>query len=140
MGMVETMKKIAAQSGEAATPAAFMIGTVTKITPALQVMVDNRFYIDEPALVVMKGFKKDEVYPTHTHGIEAHTHDIGAFTTEMSEGSPHNHQVTKKTTVANTKALSTDPKVEKYFGLKVGEKVVLLRNYGGQEFLVLGRV
>jgi len=25
-------------------------------------------------------------------------------------------------------------------GIKVGDKVILLRNYGGQEFLVLGRV
>lgn len=34
----------------------------------------------------------------------------------------------------------TGAKSEYYYGLKTGEKVVLLRNQGGQQFLVLGRV
>lgn len=34
----------------------------------------------------------------------------------------------------------TDAKSEYYYGLAVGDKVVLLRNAGGQAFLVLGRV
>ena len=35
---------------------------------------------------------------------------------------------------------NTDAKSEYYYGLAVGDKVVLLRNAGGQAFLVLGRV
>lgn len=35
---------------------------------------------------------------------------------------------------------NTDGASEYYYGLAVGDKVVLLRNQGGQSFLVLGRV
>ena len=35
---------------------------------------------------------------------------------------------------------NTGPTSEYYYGLAVGDKVVLLRNQGGQSFLVLGRV
>ena len=121
MGMLETMKKIAQQTSEAATPAAFMFGTVTKIEP-VQILVDNRFYIDESVLVIPRELRKDEAYRTHTHKIPGHTHSVPgvpALTTSEKE-------------------LETGEEV--YSGLQVGDKVVLLRNYGGQEYLVIGRV
>ena len=37
-------------------------------------------------------------------------------------------------------SLVTDDETETYLGLEVGEKVVLLRDYGGGRFVILGRV
>ena len=43
-------------------------------------------------------------------------------------------------TLKNDYLTNTGPTSEYYYGLSVGDKVVLLRNQGGQSFLVLGRV
>lgn len=41
---------------------------------------------------------------------------------------------------SNAGNTDTGANSEYYYGLKTGEKVVLLRNQGGQQFLILGRV
>ena len=78
--MLDTIKKISAQTGQAAVPTAFMYGSVLSAGP-LRVWVDNRFEIGSEALVTMKDT-----------------------------------------------------------ALAIGDKVVLLRNQGGQQYLILGRV
>ena len=78
--MLDTIKKISAQTGQTAVPAAFMYGSIISMNP-LCVWVDNRFEIGQEALVSFKD-----------------------------------------TT------------------LTAGDKVVLLRNYGGQQYLILGKV
>ena len=83
MSILDTMKKIAEQSQNAAVPAALLFAQVTAVSP-LVVRVDNRFDLPASALVVLK--EKD--------------------------GDP----------------------------LAVGDKLALLRNHGGQSFLVLGKV
>lgn len=135
MGMLETMKKIAQQTNEAATPAAFMFGTVTKINP-VQILVDNRFYIDESVLVIPRELRKDEAYKTHTHKIPGHAHSIPSHSTGSAGEDSHSHNVPAQNTTE--KELETSEEI--YSGLQVGDKVILLRNYGGQEYLVMGRV
>ena len=81
MSILDTMKKIAEQSQNAAVTAAYLYAQVTAVSP-LVVRVDNRFDLPASALVVLK--EKD--------------------------GDP----------------------------LAVGDKLALLRNHGGQSFLVLG--
>lgn len=79
--MLEQIKRISKQTGEAETPTRFLFGTVTKLSP-LTVFVDSRFYLSGPALISL-----------------------------LDTPSP-----------------------------AVGDKVVLLRNRGGQQYLILGRV
>ncbi len=83
MSILDTMKKVAEQSQNAAVPAAFLFGRVTAVSP-LTVRVDNRFDLPASSLVVLKS--QDD-----------------------------------------------DP-------LAVDDKLALLRNYGGQSFLILGKV
>ena len=125
MGLLETMKQVAQATNDAGMPTAFLFGSVTKTSP-LTIRVDNRFDISGDAIVVMKEFQAG-FYPTHYHtGVKG-----SPSTEEKSGGSgdasfaAHSH---------------TDAKSEYYYGLAVGDKVVLLRNAGGQAFLVLGRV
>lgn len=78
--MLEQIKKISKRTGEAATPARFLFGEVSKLKP-LTVQVEELLPISAPALVVLKGA-----------------------------------------------------------GFSVGDKVILLRDYGGQRYLILGCV
>lgn len=98
--MLDTVKRIAQQTGEAGAPAAILFGTVVSAAP-LTVRLDNRFDISGEALLVPRELRAGE-YRTHTHGGTGGT--------------------------------------ESYYGLAAGEKVALLRNAGGQQFYVLGRV
>lgn len=79
--MLNTIKKVASQTGQAAVPAKIMYGEVVGTSP-MSVRVDARFIVGASALVVLQ--------------------DIPV--------------------------------------LAVGEKVALLRDHGGQTYLVLGRI
>lgn len=134
MGITETMKKIAEQSQNTNVPAAFLFGEVTAAFP-LTIRIDNRFDITGDAIVLMKEFKAG-YYPTHRH-----TGFAGSPTTQARSGgagdasfASHDH------TLKGDYQTNNDAKSEYYYGLAVGDKVVLLRNHGGQSFLVLGRV
>jgi hypothetical protein len=83
----------------------------------------------------MKEFKAG-AYPTHTHTIDPHDHVVPSHSTQAAGEGPHTHSVSAFNT--KTTGLTTNPEV--YFGLAVDDRVVLLRNQGGQSFLVLGRV
>ena len=102
--MLEELKKVVKQTEDANVPARFL--------SPLTVLVDNRFYLSQPALVVLK-----EMY--------GHKHVVPGHSTEVA--SNHSHGV-----------MQFDSNIAE--ALKVGDKVVLLRNYGGQEYLILGRL
>lgn len=135
--MVDQIKKVAEQTQQAGMPARFMLGQVTAVEP-LTIRVDNRFDISNgevQQIILMKEFQKG-YYPTHRHrGFK------DAPQTEEAAGgggeeafSSHAH------TLKNTYWTEEDEQSEYYYGLQVGDKLVLLRQQGGQEFLVLGRI
>ena len=132
MGILDTMKKVAEQTGQAGVPAAFMFGTVKSVSP-LVIRVDNRLDIGEKQVVLMKEFRSGS-YLTHKHTIPPHDHTVPQHNTETADA--HSHCVQP----FQTENTGLETAQEVYFGLSVGDKVVLLRNQGGQEFLVLGRV
>lgn len=134
MGLLDTMKRISEQTGAVNVPAAFLFGTVEVVAP-LTIRVDNRFDISGDAIVLTKEFKAGG-YATHTHTIDPHAHTVPTHTTESAGDGPHAHSVKPVTT--QTTGLTTN--TETYFGLAVGDKLVLFRNQGGQSFLVMGRV
>lgn len=135
--MVEQMKRIARQTEEAGKPMRFMIGQVTAADP-LTIRVDNRFDIsnaDTQQIWVMKQFQEG-YYPTHRHrGFKD-----APQTEETSGGGGDEAFSSHAHTLKNTYWTEEDDSSEYYYGLQVGDKVVLLRQPGGQEYLVLGRV
>lgn len=120
--MLEAIKKISRQTDEQGKPAGIMFGVVQTVGP-VSVMVDNRFLIGEGALIIPRELRGGPC-ATHTHTIPAHQ-------TEAGGDPPHGHGVVRQTTETPT---------EIYYGLQPGEKVILIRNRGGQEYLVVGRV
>lgn len=105
--MIDQIKQIMRGTEEASAPCTFLFGSVISESP-LQVQIDNRFIVDEAALVRLKGQTEGE-YNTHTHDVV-----VGGVT-----------YTTKKT-------------AENHYGLKTGDKLALLRERGGQRFLILG--
>ncbi len=74
----------------------------------LQVQVDNRFIISGAGVVLMKRQTAGE-FSTHTHRVK----------------------------ISGTE-YTTEEEHENYAGLKTGDKLALLRERGGQRYLVLG--
>jgi len=65
MGLLDTMKKVAEQTGQAGVPTAFLFGTVTSTSP-LVIRVDNRFNIGEKQIVLMKQFRPESTRRINT--------------------------------------------------------------------------
>lgn len=125
MGLLNTMKKVAEGTNNSSVPAAFFFGTVSKTVP-LTIRVDNRFDISGDAIILTKEMKEG-YYSTHYHkGFEGDP--------ATKKAADHVHEL------KNNYQTNTDDKSEYYYGLDIGDKVVLFRNYGGQTFLVMGRV
>ena len=123
--MLDQIKKVVQGTSEAGSPACWLFGTVTSAEP-LTIMVDNRFEIGEKQLVVMGQFRKGYI----------HTHKHKAFqqspATEIADS--HTHQLKDNYWTCE------DDESEYTYGLETGDKVVLFRNAGGQEYLILGRM
>lgn len=134
MALLDTMKKVAEQSQNANVPAAFLFGIVTAASP-LTIRVDNRFDITGEAIVVTKEFRAG-YYPTHRHSGFANSPTTQAKSGGSGDAAFASHDHTLK----DDYLTNTGPTSEYYYGLAVGDKVVLLRNQGGQAFLVLGRL
>lgn len=116
--MLEQIKRIAAQTDAAGVPTMIMFGVVKAASP-LTIYVDNRFEINESAIILPREFRAGAL-STHTHTV-----------------SPHSHTIPGADSTGDSAPVTAG---EVYHGLTVGEKLVLLRNHGGQEYLVLGRL
>lgn len=114
--LINALKKISVEANEASDPVRIMFGIVTKTNP-LTIMADQRLIIDKSKLILCSSVVERSVEET----FNMYTENTYSYTL-------HNHSITgKKNVVLN-------------FGLKEGEKVILLRMQGGQSFLVLDRV
>lgn len=117
--MLEAIRMAAASGIEAGKPVAVLFGEVVRTGP-LEVMVDQRFSVDEEFLVLPESLTRYEADLTHRH---AYT-DAGASGT------------VSRTTEAG---LSAAPLIIRH-GLEAGNKVILLRVQGGQKYVILDKV
>lgn len=112
--MIEHIKRAALAAWEASGPVAVQFGTVVRDDP-LEVYVDQRFTIDADFLVVPESLTRLELDLRHRHDLPA-----GAGGGATGEA-------------------LTEPVVVRP-GLKAGDRVVLLRMQGGQQYLILDKV
>lgn len=148
--MLTLIKQAAVEVWESLQPTVFFNGQVMALEP-LTVKVDNRFELSGEALVVPLELRSG-AYQTHTHTIDPHDHTVQPHTHTVPNhqtsagGDPtHAHGVPpveteEKPLISDPTGLITNATTETYHGLQVGDKVVLLRNQGGQRFLILGRL
>ena len=130
--LVESMKKAALGAYDASGPVAVLVGTVAQIDP-LEIYVDQKMAIKAPMLILARNVTDHVVEMGVSHWTEdetEHTHAIVDTYTGggSSEATSHRHayEGRKTFTVHN--------------GLKAGEKVILMREQGGQRFVVLDRL
>jgi hypothetical protein len=128
----DNIKNIALNALEASKPSGIFFGTVLSASP-LKIQVEQKMTLGAEFLVLSTLVQDFTVNMTIDHKTEAeteHTHDI--HDTYSGGGSSdttiHLHDY------KGTKAFRV------HLGLKVGEKVILLRVQGGQQFIVLDRV
>ena len=121
-GFLENVKRAAVEAIEASKPFAFVLGKVTSVSP-LKVQVDQKFELTASQLILTNAVRDYTVYMTVDHQTEN-----TAGRSEEAAFASHKHAYRGK----------KDFKV--HLGLKVGEKVLMLRCDGGQKFIVLDRL
>lgn len=146
MGMADVIKKAAQSQSNAGQPAALVFGVVMTEEPEITIQVDGRFLIEKENIVIPKHLRKGEQWDSHKHklfppvapmnltGIMVGT-DGGA---EPSDVADHAHKLDDIYWTNNDD--NTLKGREIYYGLKVGDKVALFRNAGGQQYYVMGVV
>lgn len=112
--LLDVIKAAGIDAVGASNPVNIMFGEIVTVDP-LSVKVDQRFTLPADFLIVPESLTKYEVDLTHSHQYT----DNGSSRTTST-------------------ALTT--KLVIRFGLKAGDKVLLLRVQGGQKFVILDKV
>lgn len=130
--IVEVMKKAGLDAVEASKPVNVFFGNVVSVNP-LKINVEQKMTLESPQLVLARNVTTHTIQMTVDHWTEIedeHTHAVHDTYTGGGSSDPttHNHAYKgKKTfTVHN--------------GLVVGDKVILIREQGGQRFIVIDRL
>ncbi len=118
MNMIQIIKKAALDAVEQSSPVNIAYGIVESLHP-LEVSVNQKFTLTEDFLIVPERLIRHEVDLKHNHAY---------IDTKMNTPTP---------------STTEDALLEKLVireGLQVGDKVLLLREQGGQRYLVMDRL
>lgn len=131
--MIDAIKQVALGAIEAGNPMAVLFGTVAKVNP-LEVNVDQRFTLTEDFLVIPESLKYiracDEKFEVSMKG---------NFLTGPVVEEENEEQWTGSTRMYGREITATRKKMP-LAPFEVGDKLILLRVQGGQQFVVLDRV
>ena len=124
---VKVIKKSAIEAVNNSKPADIFYGTVQSISP-LTIFIDQKLILSEKFLIIPESLTD---YETEISFDDPSVKQV--FTTwnmeETSESTPSKISFKEK----------IKHKITVYNSLKVGEKVILLRQQGGQKYMVLDR-
>ncbi len=124
--LINIMQQVAKPAASETTDLLF--GVVTSIKP-LKIKVDSRFEVDENFLI-LSALVKRTVIQIPDRETRGHNHVVPLHNTETGTSS-HTHPILAQNT-------STElPEILLWDGLKVNDKVRLLRINNGQQFYVL---
>lgn len=142
--LVKIIKKAAVDAVEAMKPANICFGTVESIAP-LQINVEQKMTLGKSQLVLCRNVTDYAVHTTmgwqtesysqpaisgssgqtKPGGEQEHTHE---FEMPGTSGTVHDHEISGK------------KEIVLHHNLSVGDKVVLLRQQGGQKYIVIDRI
>lgn len=126
-GLVDIMKRAALEAVDTNKPCDLKYGTVISKTP-LKVRITNQFIIPESMLIVPEYLTDYEIEVTIAPEYGWETIAKSGGSAEASFES-HTHDI-----------YHTKKKIKIHGALKVGDKVALLRQAGGQHFFILDRL
>lgn len=128
MGLASKIAKISKYENMSSMPSTVMYGIVTCTNP-LKIQNENKLIIDEDFLQLtdeVRDYKTKISFDNPDIKQEYTTWDMGETTESEMRKFDFKKKVKHEITVYNA--------------LEVGEKVILLRTQGGQEYVILGRV
>lgn len=120
--LAEVMKELAGQAETAARPSDYILGVVESSNP-LSIRVSQKDLITAEYLITTDAVRDYDVDIEVNHTTENRAGGGG-----YAEFASHNHDYTGR------------KKIRVYNGLKPGEVVVMIRQRGGQQYLVVSRV
>ena len=139
------VKRAALEAVMSSKPFALAFGTVISTAP-LKVQIDQKFILTEAQLILTSAVKDYTVEMTVDHETGNALSDIDLSHTHSYTDQSYTSSTTRTTQSGGKKDLTHkhEYKGKKKFtihlGLKVGEKVILLRADGGKQYIVLDRV
>ncbi len=143
--LFELLKEVAVKANSSTSPCNWLFGTVTSVGP-LKIKINNLITIDEPFLVLshlVKDHYVDMTVSMQTENdkflIKDHTHP---YEDTQPNGQPviKNTQTTPDLDVTHKHEIKHTIKVLQHYGLKVGEKVMLIQKAGAKTYYVLDRI
>lgn len=128
--LVRAVKKAAVEAVRAENPMGVCHGTVTCLSP-LEITTDQKLILGEKQLILTNAVRDYTVEMTVDHVTEviSHGHSVTDTYTGGGTAQPVDHSHPYK----GRKSFRV------HLGLKMGEKVILVRCDGGQQFVVLDR-
>lgn len=134
--LVKVIKRAATDANEAAKPSNIVFGKVVSVTP-LQINVEQKMVLGKSQLVLSRNVTdfRTAISMTTADGwateSSTHKHEIKDTYTSggTCEDNTHKHNINKKGLMITI-----------HNGLAVGDQVILVRQRGGQKFIVLDRV
>lgn len=153
-GFLADVKRAALEAVIAAKPFSLNYGTVISTSP-LQISVDQKLTLQAEQLILTNAVRDYTVYMTVDHNIGSALDNIDISHSHTYSGKTenpdmrdflHTHNYSGTTEKAEIKGLSHTheykgkKKFTVHLALNTGEKVLLLRADGGQQYIVLDRV
>ena len=124
--LVETLKRAAVEAMEAKKPVNVYFGEVVSAAP-LQINVEQKMVLGEKQLILSR--------------------NVTNFKTSITGGNIKNYYYTGSTTDSGTAPVSPSHvhavgkiEITVHNGLVVGDEVILLRQQGGQKYIVVDRI
>ena len=119
--LLQALKRVAKETGESSDPSDWCLGEVIGVGP-LTIRIEGKDEVTEEFLELTDAVRDYDVDITVSHTTE---NRAGGGGLALFESHNHDYKGRKRITVHN--------------GLHVGETVILLRQAGGQGFVVLSR-
>lgn len=137
--LVETLKRAAVEAVEAGKPVNIYFGEVVSTSP-LSINVEQKMILGEKQLILSRSVTDFQTTATVNgvteSSLEVHTHTVRGTDTR---GDSIN-LVTGEKDLAHTHEIKGEMEITVHNGLAAGDEVILIRQQGGQKFIVLDRI
>lgn len=143
--LVTAMKKAALDAMESAKPVSVYFGEVVSASP-LKINVEQKMELGKAQLILSRNVTDFKTMVTvdwvSESSLNSHSHEL-QNNTEDGGDPTHNHPLsgnTKSTSLAHTHRITGKKEIIVHNSLVAGDKVIILRQQGGQKFIVWDRV
>lgn len=143
--LVNLIKQVAVNAVNATKPAQVVFGKVKSVSP-LQIVVDQKMTLGKNQLILAQrvtdhsvsvtvDWKTDDAAATHSHTVTGDTEDAGE--------PEHAHSIdisTSEEEAQHSHGISGTAQVTVHSGLAADDEVILIRQQGGQKYIVMDRI